>query len=88
VSIGYDSCDLAGVADVVQRVGSEKNEIGNPACLDGAEVVELVVEPCRIEGGGLEGFEWGEACRYKALQFKMETDARNDIDSRGCIGAG
>ena len=56
--------------------------------MDGAEVVELVIELCGVEGGGLQGLEWGEACGYETLQFEVEADAGDDVDSGGRVGAG
>lgn len=83
-----DGCDPAGVGDVVEWIGFEEDEVSDAAGLDGAVVVELVVELCGVEGGGLQGLKRGEACGYEALQFEVEADAGEDVDSGGRVGAG
>ena len=40
--IGDDAADLAGVGDVLDRIGFEENEIGDSAFLNGAVVASLL----------------------------------------------
>lgn len=79
--------DGSRVADVVEGVAVEEDEIGELVRLDGAKIRGAMQEDCGIDRCGLECLKRSEAGGDKALQLAVQADSGKDIHSCGGVGS-
>ena len=53
-TVDHDSIDPASIVDVLERIGIEQNDIGDFACLNGAEILLLLVDGASAMFGGVQ----------------------------------
>src|ERR1700693_946494 len=85
-SIHHDRGNFLSIADIVERGGVQQNHIGQLARFDGAELTFHLKEASRIEGGGLQCFERRESCGNEALQFFVQAESGENIDTGWSVG--
>lgn len=76
-TIGDYGTDPLSVADVRERVGVEKDEIGELAGLDGAERVIEVQDARGVESGGLQGLQRRETGLDEPFELHVQADTGN-----------
>ena len=70
-----DGADLLRVADVLERVGVEQDQIGELAGVHGAERIRQLQNAHGIECGGPQSFERSEAGLDKPLELDVQAEA-------------
>jgi hypothetical protein len=53
----YDGVDALSILNLIERVCVQEDEVGELAGLDYAKVVGAMEGDCRVESGGLQGFQ-------------------------------
>ena len=88
MTVGDDGRNFLRVGDIGEGISAEEDEVREFAWLDCTESICDTEKFGGIDRGGLQGFERGEARGNEALEFFMEAEARENVDSRRRVGSG
>ena len=87
-AVGKDRGYFLRVADIFEGIGIEENKVGNLALFNRSQIAVFSEEPCRVDCCSLERFHGSKAGSDEALQFEMEAETGENVDTGWSICSG
>src|SRR5450432_4920972 len=85
-TVRHNRGDLLRVANVVQRIRVEQDQVGEFSLFDGSEAVVHAEKPGGIQRGGLQSFHGRKTGGDESLEFFVQAEAGEYVDAWRRVG--